>query len=208
MSKSPTGIISSDDNLLSQIMHQARKFDEQIANEYAGREDEIDTLEDEIIKNCTNSPDLKLQSVGNPINCQEIFAASTAMLGRVTEIYVASLRYLGKLRASRQTILDGLLPLMQGGSADSREAKARGCMETINRLIALEESLVQICELTQKNIRTAQEMASRTLKAVEMDCVYFSGADALKGIVDSARQKGVIGKYSNVKALFGDKHDE
>jgi hypothetical protein len=168
-------------------MHQARKYDANVALEYAGREEEIDKLEDEIIENYSNAKSLRFPGVPDPIACQEIFASSISMLGRITEIWNGSLKNLSKLKATRSTIMDALLPLISGGSADAREAKARSCTETINRIITLEEGLIQICESSQKNIKSAQEMASRTLKSIEYDLVYFNGAEALKNIIDANR---------------------
>jgi len=182
-------------------MHHARKHDARVAEEYAGREDEIDELEDEIIKHYSNSPDLRMPPVADPIACQGVFTSSVKMLGRITEIWNDALKNLAKLRATRATIMDALLPLMSGGSADAREAKARACTETINRIIALEEGLVQICESTQKNIKSAQEMASRTLKTIELDLQYFNGAEALRGIVE-ANRKNDFG-VSQIREMMG-----
>jgi len=183
------GSSPEDDALLSKIMHQARIYDSKISEDFGNREHEIDILEDEIIVEYSNPEKLKFGAIADPIKCQTIFVASTHMLGRITEIYNNSLKNQAKLKATRQTILDGLLPLMQGGSADMREAKARGCTETINRLIALEEGLTQICESAQKNIKSAQEMASRALKAIELELVYFEGKEAMTQIVNTSRKR-------------------
>lgn len=184
-------ITSADDALLSNIMASARKHDERISNEYAGRENEIDELENEIIKEYSNSHNLQMGAVPDPIRIQEVFSASVSMLGRVTEIYNGSIKNLANFRTIRQTLMDGILPLMQGGSADAREAKARSCMQTINYMIGIEEGLVSICEATQKNIKTAQETASRQLKAIEIDLQYFNGAEALANIVMMSKKNRV-----------------
>jgi hypothetical protein len=168
-------------------MAAARKHDASVSNDYAGRSEEIDELENEIINNYSNTPDLRLSKIADPINCQQVISASVSILGRITEIYNGALKNKGKLNAMQGTLMDGILPLMQGGSAETRTATARGCMQTITYLIALEEGLITICESTQKNIKATQEMASRTLKAIEMDLVYFEGKDALARIVKESK---------------------
>ena len=175
--------------MLNNIMHSARKYDTHMSEEYAGREDEIDAEEDEIISSYSNCDGLQLGSIADPIRCQEVFAYSVRILGRITEIYNGSLKNTSKLKAARQTLMDGLLPLMTGGSASDREAKARNCMQTINHLVALEDGLITICESTMKNIKSAQDMASRQLKAIEMDIMYFGGQEALANIAKASKNR-------------------
>jgi hypothetical protein len=183
-------------------MHQARKYDSNVAFEFAGREQQIDELENEIIANYSNPAKLHLPEVSDHLSCQDVFIESQKMLGRITEIHNGSLKNLAKLRATRATIMDALLPLMSGGSADAREAKARSCTETINRVITLEEGLVQIGESTQKNIKLAQDMASRLLKSIEYDLTYFNGAEAMRNVVESSRLKRNDYGISQVKEMM------
>ena len=170
-------------------MSSARKHSDKLSESHAGRPNEIDELENEIIQNYINSDEVKLSQNPEPIQIQVVLANSQRMLSRVSEIHNYSIKSHAKLCAIRQMLLDAILPLMTGGSADSREAKARSCTEFITYLIALEEGLIAICESTQKNLKSVQEMASRQLKCVELDITYFNGAETLKNIVAASRKK-------------------
>lgn len=184
-----TEITSDNLEQLASVMGKAREYNDKIAQQFAGREEEIDEVENEIINNYTNNPDVRLSVIADHVQIQAVFANSQRMLSRVTEIYNGAIRNKSKLNAARQSLLDAILPLMVGGSADAREAKARDCTESINYLIALEEGLIAICESTQKNLRSAQEMASRQLKAIEIDIQHFTGAETLKNIVIASKKK-------------------
>lgn len=186
-----SNIKTTDIDELSRIMQIARQHDSRFAQEYKEREAEIDELENEIIKNYANNKDLKLNAMADPITCQKIFAETANILSRITEIYTSSIRLLTKFKTVRNTLMDGLLPLLQGGSADTREAKARGCAESLNRLIANEEGLIEICEATQRNVKAIQDMASRQLKAIELDIVYFSGSDSIKAMMDANKNQNL-----------------
>lgn len=162
-------------------------------DDFAGRADEIDELENEIISNYTNNEDIKLSSVPDHIQIQVILLATQRHLSRVTEIHAGATKNLTKLKASQTMLLNILLPLVVGSSAEIRNAKAADCTQGINYLIQLEAGLIEICELASKNLKTAQEMASRTLKAFELDLTFFSGADTFSALVTRSKKQYLQG---------------
>ena len=184
---------SENPELLSQVMAAARKQNDSLMEKFAGREDEIDELEDEIIKNYTNNDDTKLASVPDHVQIQVTLSSTQRHLSRITEIHTEALRNYNKLQAVKAMLMDSLLPLMTGGSADLRTAKANDCTQGINYMIALEQGLINICELATKNLKTAQETASRTLKAYELDLQSFDGANTFSVMVAASKRKYLNG---------------
>jgi len=186
-----TGVTSDNPELLSKVIAAARKENDSLMEQFADREEEIDELEKEIINEYTNSDDIKLASTPDHIQIQVVLAATQRKLSRVTEIYTGALRNITKQKATRNMLMNALLPLMQGGSADIRNAKANDCTQGINYMIELEEGLINICETTMKNLKTAQEIASRQLKAFELDLTFFDGASTFSAMVAASKRKHV-----------------
>ena len=180
---------SEDPEQLSRVISAARRENDSLMNNFAGREDEIDELETEIIQNYTNNDDSKLAQVPDHLDIQSVLAATQRHLSRVTEIYAGSLRNVAKLKATQSMLLNAILPLIQGASADIRNAKAADCVQSINYLIQLESGLVDICDLTIRNLKIAQETASRVLKGYELDLTFFDGASTYAAIVKASKKK-------------------
>ena len=187
-------LTSEDPEKMSAVMAAARKQNDRYMKEYEDRADEIDKLENEIINEYTNSEDIKLASTPDHINIQVVLSATQRHLSRVTEIYAGALKNITKLKAVQTMLLNALLPLMSGTSSEIRNAKANECTQGINYLIELEEGLISICELATKNLKTAQETASRTLKAFELDLTYFDGASSYAVIVAHNKKEFLNGK--------------
>jgi hypothetical protein len=180
---------SADGEMLSKIMVSAAKESDKIMETYAGREEEIDELEQEIISEHINSNDLQLPSTPDHIQIQVVLATTQRKLSRVTEIYTGTIRNITKQKAVQNMLFNAILPLIQGTSSEIRNAKANDCIQGINYLVALEEGLITICETAMKNLKTAQEIASRQLKAFELDLTYFDGASTFKAIVEASKKR-------------------
>jgi hypothetical protein len=148
-----TGLTSDNPELLSKVIAAARTENDKIMKNYEGREDEIDELEKEIINEYTNNDDIKLATSPDHIQIQTVLGCSQRHLSRVTEIHSGALRNITKLKATQSMLANALLPLMQGGSADIRNAKTNDCTQGINYLIALEEGLINICEKSKNSTR-------------------------------------------------------
>jgi hypothetical protein len=189
MATAKPGITSEDPAQLSKIMAAARIENDKLMEEFANRAEEIEALETEIIDNYTNSDECKLASTPDHIQIQLVLGATQRFLSRVTEIHAGAIRNLAKQTATRNMLFNAILPLMQGGSAEVRNAKASDCVQGIGYMIELEEGLINICELATKNLKTAQEMASRTLKAFELDLTFFDGASTFSAIVAANKRR-------------------
>lgn len=179
-----------DQEELSQALMAAANRDREIAQTYGYRVKEIDTLEDEIIEKYANSSGLKLNSNPSLLDCIAAQTAGQAILNRVTEIELQSVRIATKLKAQREPIATAILnALGSSGSAESRRAKASGATEAANLLISLEEGLLVICETARKNIRSAIETASRAQTAIQHEVQYLDGAGVAKELIDQTRGK-------------------
>lgn len=170
-------------------MAQAAKESDKLIEAFEGRAEEIDELEQEVISEHINSQDLRLSATPDHIQIQVVLATAQRKLSRVTEIYTGAIRNVTKQKAVKNMLQNALLPMMQGGSSDIRMAKTNDCTQGINYLIELEEGLITICETAMKNLKTAQEIASRQLKAFELDLTYFDGASTFKAIVEASKRR-------------------
>jgi hypothetical protein len=180
---------SADGEMLSKILVSAAKESDKVMETYAGREEEIDELEQEVINEYINSSDLRLPSTPDHIQIQVVLAATQRKLSRVTEIYTGAIRNVTKQKAVQNMLFNAILPLVPGTSSEIRNAKTNDYTQGINYIIQLEEGLITICETAMKNLKTAQEIASRQLKAFELDLTYFDGASTFKAIVEASKKR-------------------
>lgn len=179
---------ASDVEELARQIEKAHQHTQVIIKKYQGREQEIDALEDEIIKNHINPPDTFLKSLPDHVQIQGVLANAQKHLSRVAEIYAESLKNYSYLSAVKNVLYNSLLPVMQGGSADVRNSKAENCTDYINFLIEIEKGLINVCETSMKNMKSVQESASRQLKGFEFDLVHFNGAETFKARVIKSKQ--------------------
>lgn len=188
VSKPPTTSVENSEEL-SKVIHSVRAKSVLFMEQFEGRTSEIDKLEDEIIKEYINTDDILLGNMSDHIQVQQVLANSQRYLSRVTEIYAGAYRNSTKLKSVKNMFQNALLPLIQGGSADTRMAKVNDLTQGITYLLELEEGLISICETAMKNLKNAQDMASRTLKAIEMDLTFFNGSETLSKVVNKSRSK-------------------
>jgi len=176
-----------DPELLSQLLQAARLQDEQTSEAYEGRIEQIEAQEDELIQKYNNT--IHLTTTPDPLQIQVVFAEAQQYISRTSEIYNQALKNISRLKASQNMIYHQLLPIMEGGSADVRQAQVYGCISTIGFLIGMEQGLIDICESTLKNLKNTEEMASRQLEAIRIDLQYFNSAEKLLPLVDGSREK-------------------
>ena len=183
--------VATDTPEFIKVMHQARAKTDEFMEDFqeSGRADEIDKLENEILKNYINSKEIHLSTQADPISIQRVLSNSQNFLSRVSEIYAGASMKVSKLIAAKNMLQNALLPLVTGGSADARTARVNDITQGLCYMIELEEGLMSICDLSMKNLKNAQDMASRTLKAIELDLVHFNGSDALAKIVQKSRNR-------------------
>jgi len=178
-----------DDDILSAALHSARIKDKEMTVSFGHRVEEVDKLEDEIIKNYTNNHNIKLSSTPSLVECQMVMNSGQAMLNRITEIETQSIRIKTKITAIREAMLNGVLvALGSNGSAESRKAKAASVVESMNLLIALEEGLSVICDTVRRNVKNAIECASRCQSAITDEVKYLGGAEVAQLAIADTRK--------------------
>lgn len=179
---------ANDSEALAEAISRARQQTELIIKKYVGRAEEIETLEDEVISEHINSPEMRLSSNTNHVELSAVVAYVQNHFGRVAEIHGRATANLSRLSAVKNILMDALLPYMQGSSADIREAKTNNCTDYINFLIEREKGLLNVCETAMKNMNSVKENAGKQLKAYEFDLVHFGGSTSFQARVVKAKE--------------------
>lgn len=177
-----------DQDALSDALMAAGNSDKKFSSEYGYRQNDIDALEDEIIK-MANSPDLRLCNNPSLLECIAVQNAGQAMLNRLTEIELEAIRIETKLGSVREVMTNNILNVLgTSGSAESRKARATSAMMAVNHLLALEGGLLRICETARKNIASAINGASRAQTALQTEIQFLDGAEIAKELQQQARK--------------------
>jgi hypothetical protein len=179
-----------DMDMLEAAMMTARVKEKEIIEKYGYRIKEVDEQEDEIIENYANNPAMNLSKEPSLLECCVIQSTGQSYLNRITAIELSAMRVEAKLSAMQDALMNALRAAMgSAGSADSRAAKAAGCMESINLLLARERSLMRICENVRKNISGNISVASRVEKAIEIEVTHLDGQMVAKELQEETRRR-------------------
>jgi len=186
-----TGFTSDSPDELVAIMRRTQEQVGAVRQQFINskRQEEIKALEDELLDNYLNPSELELPTQNSPVELSAILSLCQNYQSRVTAIYAKTLSRVNILKLQQNTLQNALLSLIQGSSADARNAKVQDLTHSLNEIIGFEQNLVTLAELCMKNLNNIKETASRNLKALEMDINHFNGAVALNKINEHNREK-------------------